>query len=156
MPFKVTNYQILLDLLESIPNDDSCIEWTRGRNEKGYGEVRHQGIPRLAHRAAYHVAIGPIPEDMGVLHKCDNPPCVRPSHLFTGTHLENMQDCARKNRAISPYGEHHHFAKVTSQQVLEIRSLRLAGYILKDLAKRYGITIAAAHHIITRKTWRHI
>lgn len=76
-----------------------CWVWTASRYPGGYGQFRRKGGPlRGTHRVAWELARGPIPEGLHVCHRCDNPVCVRPSHLWLGTHSENMQDAHRKGR----------------------------------------------------------
>lgn len=77
---------------------DGCWEWTGHCNDGGYGRVTRQTEDRLAHRYAWELENGPIPDGMFVCHHCDNPPCVRPDHLFLGTHTDNMRDAQRKGR----------------------------------------------------------
>lgn len=75
-----------------------CWEWKRHRNEDGYGSFRFRGGMRLAHRVAWILSVGEIPDDLGVLHHCDNPACCNPAHIFLGTQLDNMRDAKRKGR----------------------------------------------------------
>ena len=79
-----------------------CWEWAGGRdNDEGYGRIREGrgGSPfLLTHRVAWELTQGPIPDGLMVLHKCDNPPCVRPDHLFLGTNTDNMRDASAKGR----------------------------------------------------------
>lgn len=77
---------------------DECWEWPLSRVEPGYGRVRLGKTEYRTHRLSWELHFGPIPEDMFVLHHCDNPPCVNPSHLFLGTHQDNMDDMVRKDR----------------------------------------------------------
>lgn len=80
---------------------DGCWVWTRHFFDDGYGKFKGPGPDHKtlqAHRYAYELFVGPIPEGMLVCHKCDNPPCVRPDHLFIGTHIDNIKDCIAKGR----------------------------------------------------------
>jgi len=79
-----------------------CWEWTASTDHKGYGKLAEggrQGRTLSAHRVSYELNVGPIPDGLLVLHRCDNPPCVRPDHLFVGTHTDNAQDMAKKGRS---------------------------------------------------------
>jgi hypothetical protein len=75
-----------------------CWEWLATKNNKGYGRIQVNGKSRLAHRISYGLKNGEIPRGLEVLHKCDNPLCVNPKHLFLGTHKDNLQDMAKKGR----------------------------------------------------------
>jgi hypothetical protein len=75
-----------------------CWEWGGMRDKNGYGRISVNKVPALAHRVMYRESGRVIPEGLGLLHACDNPPCINPDHLSPGTHLENMQDAARKGR----------------------------------------------------------
>lgn len=77
---------------------DACWEWTGHANRSGYGRVTRRGRDLFAHRYSWELANGPIPDGLIVCHRCDNPPCVRPEHLFLGTHSDNMRDAQRKGR----------------------------------------------------------
>lgn len=87
----------------------TCWEWTGSlmtRSDEGhrYGSFYYGGRSELAHRVSWLISRGPIPEGLWVLHRCDNPGCVNPDHLFLGTQTDNMQDCARKGRAEGAQG----------------------------------------------------
>ncbi len=85
-----------------VKKTDACWEWMGHRESQGYGRFGWHKNPWLgrAHRFAWHVSYGPVPDGLFVLHRCDNPPCVRPDHLFLGTAKDNMQDCLKKGRKI--------------------------------------------------------
>src|SRR5437899_2411616 len=106
-----------------------CWIWQGATNSMGYGRLHWSGTTVLAHRAAWFVANGPIPDHMCVCHRCDTPLCVRPSHLFLGTHSDNMKDSYAKGRhqPVRLYGTRHGMAKLTDPKVREIRRLGALG-----------------------------
>ena len=134
---------------------DSCIEWPKYRNALGYGVRRYHGKLWLAHRVAWTEANGAIPTGLCVLHKCDNPPCINPEHLFLGTNLDNARDMVRKGRQANVRGERNPKAKLTEHQVKVIRGCRRMGCSLKYLANRYGVTMANISDIGNGDTWNH-
>ena len=94
---------------------------------------------------------------MDILHQCDNPPCVRPDHLFLGTQLDNTRDCENKGRARHPKGLEHGMAKLTDADVLEIRRV----YNMKTnhgghLGRKYNVTRQLITKIVRREVWKHI
>jgi hypothetical protein len=119
-----------------------------------------------AHRFAYELAYGAIPPGLWALHHCDNPPCVRPDHLFLGTQSDNMLDAIHKGRrpAVPPgppggplRGEHIRSSRLTAPGVRAIRERYAVGGVTQDaLAAEYGVTQATISHIVLRKSWRHI
>lgn len=131
----------------------ACWLWTGGRTRGGYGAFRTSQPRRTvrAHRMAWELLWGPIPEGKCVLHKCDTPLCVRPSHLFLGTVQENTDDMIAKGRGAK--GERMNMGKITEQAVREIRASREP---LKVLAARYGIHPVHAGLIRRGKSWRHV
>ncbi len=120
-----------------------CWIWMGGLCHGGYGCMnigsRTDGSRRTvnAHRVSWEVHYGPIPDGLFVLHRCDNKSCVNPSHLFLGTHSDNMADMVAKGRSLS--GEKHNLAKLTDKDVAEIRSLGKTT-IHRKIAKRFGVS----------------
>jgi hypothetical protein len=135
-----------------------CWEWTAGRNiDGGYGRLRLDGGLIMAHRLAWILTYGPIPEGLSVCHHCDNPPCCNPSHLFVGTQADNVMDAMKKGRQRMPMlsGADHGQAKLTWPKVQEIRKLykmhHISQYVIGNL---YGVSQGQIWHIITGKHWR--
>lgn len=105
-----------------------------------------------AHRVSYVLAFGPIPAGLHVCHHCDTPLCVRPDHLFLGTHLENMQDCKRKGRTV--VGERMGGARLTWPIVRAIRAARPRGTIAhRAIARKYGVSLRTIYRVTRYETW---
>lgn len=83
---------------DCVAKTELCWIWTASKNSDGYGGLKLDGKSKKAHRVSWEMHNGPIPPGMHVLHRCDNPPCVRPDHLFLGTHKKNMEDRELKKR----------------------------------------------------------
>jgi hypothetical protein len=133
---------------------DACHPWTASTRCGGYGVAdarRHPVGEYGAHRVAYALVHGPIPDGMVVCHRCDNPPCCNPRHLFLGTTADNIRDKVTKGRA--PKHETHGNAKLTIDVVREIRSRALAGAKGKDLAVEFSISTSQVSHIIRGQQW---
>lgn len=135
--------------------DNGCWEWTGALNRHGYGSFWLDKCV-LAHRIAWRLANGPIPEGKLVMHSCDNRICCNPEHLFTGTNQDNMDDMVEKGRANRMPGETHPMSKLTERAVLWIRMWAGCGYKQVDIASAFGIDQTNVSCITTRKTWRHI
>lgn len=104
--------------------ESGCWEYTGSRNEKGYGRISlggREGADIGAHRASWLVHNGEIPDDLNVLHHCDNPPCINPGDLFLGTPGDNTEEMVQKGRARGAPGEEHARHKLIEEQVVEIR-----------------------------------
>lgn len=84
--------------------ETGCVEWVGALQDGGYGEMNVNGSPKRVSRVVYEEIIGPIPDGLFVLHKCDNPPCVHAGHLFLGTPKDNAQDMLRKGRGANQFG----------------------------------------------------
>lgn len=139
---------------------DDCWEWTASRRATGYGQIQAgERKSAKAHRVAWELTHGPIPEGLFVLHSCDNPPCVNPAHLRLGTHAENMADRERRRRCEGPkkarVGEAHPMVKLTAGEVAEIRERHAGGGVwCTQLANEYGVSPSQVRRIIHRQSWR--
>jgi hypothetical protein len=114
-----------------------CHEWRGSRSRDGYGNLSMCGVAWLAHRLAYTAANGPIPAGKVVRHTCDNPPCINPAHLTTGTIAENVHDSIARKRFAN--GERMPRHKLTDTDVAEIRRLAMAGVLSRDIATQFSI-----------------
>lgn len=154
----LTLRQRFLKYVEGKPDfrkKSKCWEWIGYKDPNGYGRLNIDNRPIPAHRLAWELFIGPIPENMNVLHKCDNPSCVRQSHLFLGSQSDNAVDMHLKKRArfgVS-LGEAHGCHKLTEKQILDIRSSNKSGVVL---AKKYNISTTNISDIRNYKIWKHI
>ena len=151
MQDNLSNFELLKHLLKEIPEGDACLEWPRGRNKKGYGQLQtwNKSREQLVHRQAFLLAIGSIPDGLGVLHSCDNPPCFRPSHLFLGTQLTNMRDCANKKRW-------RNASTLEPEDIRYIRLMTSIGAKQQPLADYFGLHQSTVSDIVRRKHWKNL
>lgn len=144
-----------------VDKSGDCWKWTAGLFSNGYGAFKLDGKLRKAHRVSYEMHHGPIPEGLLVLHKCDNPKCVNPDHLFLGTHKTNAEDRQNKGRGTCGIhgnqvkGENHYGAKLTVPQVKKIRSLE-GKMTMEKIANIYGVSRHNVWAIIRRRKWKSI
>lgn len=128
-----------------------CWEWQSTRNNRGYGKFWLNGRSDLAHRASYKIHTGPIPTGLQVRHTCDNPPCVNPAHLILGTGLENARDAVERGRYCR--GVDNVRAKLTPEQVHEIKKCWSQGETQVSLARRHGISRSAIQWVLNGRNW---
>jgi hypothetical protein len=152
---------------KNAPN--GCWEWT-GSNTHGYGQIWVNGRLHRANRVSYEIHFGEIPDGLFVCHKCDNPACINPDHLFLGTNSDNMKDCSLKGRiGFQKYpwiihlkkkhtskGEKHSQAKLKEDQVVQMRRLFNDGMSIKNIAAIYKINPSHVGKIIRFKYWTHL
>jgi hypothetical protein len=133
---------------------NGCWLWTGTKVRLGYGQFRMRNKRWQTHRLAYVLTYGPVPADKFVCHKCDNPTCCNPDHMFVGTPADNMIDKMNKGRA--PHGELNKMSRYTTAQVLEIRRLAAAGISERKIREVLGIGRGSVAQIIAGNTWRHL
>ena len=130
---------------------DGCELWLGKKSDKGYGRTTYEGKFIAAHRFAVLASGRPIPPGLCALHKCDNPPCVREDHLFVGTYRDNVTDQMAKDR--KPIGERHTLAKLTEENVREILTSPISGYVL---AEKFGVSPSLVKQVRKGISWPQI
>lgn len=134
-----------------------CWNWIGSSRGIGYGRLKHQSKTWAAHRLSYTVFVGPITEGLWVCHRCDNPSCINPDHLFLGTPLDNNQDMVCKNRNKSCPGVLNGTATLNEEQVLEIARLAKTGeYKYKDIGDLYGVSATCVGQINRKESWKYL
>jgi hypothetical protein len=127
-----------------VKRSPGCWTWIGTRDNHGYGVVYFDGRLQKAHRVAWQLAHGTITPGASVCHRCDNPPCVNPTHLFLGTQADNMADMARKGRGVggpgAKRGEAHHMAKLSDVDVQTIRDLQESGWTQRSIAEKFSVS----------------
>ena len=140
---------------------NGCWEWqaaTKKKRGEGHAIFSFKNVHYGANRIAYYLYYLVDPMELYVLHRCDNPPCVNPFHLFLGTAKDNTQDMLAKGRQgfWDCVGEKNPAAKVGVAEVRIIRQKAAAGQYQRSIAKEFGITQSAVHLIVARKIWKHV
>lgn len=140
--------------LARVHKTGGCWEWTGYRQKgRGYGFLSFNGEKFRAHRVSWELHNGPIPDGLHILHRCDNPPCVNPEHLFLGTHVDNMTDMVAKGRARGVPG-HHHGARFPIEVVREVRVLAAVGGLTQSqIGRRFGVSQMQVCNIIRGVCW---
>jgi hypothetical protein len=142
------------------PTDSGCVLWTGALNAAGYGTIGRGAVHEgkiLAHRLAWELINGPIPDGLEICHDCpggDNPRCVNPDHMFLGTHLDNVADCFAKGRQAR--GEKQGGSKITEDIVVDIRKRVDNGESRAAVAADLDLLVSHVTKIAARKSWRHV
>jgi len=140
-----------------VEKGDGCWLWNGSKDVRGYGRIGAGGggsAPLLAHRVAWELTRGPIPDRLVVCHRCDNPSCVNPDHLFLGSHKTNTQDAVQKGRM--PRGERHYKAKLNEAAVLEIRRMGDRNVSMTHIGRIFGVDPETARDVVKRRKWKHV
>lgn len=151
---------IVTKFMARVDKTNTCWLWKGIVGNHGRGRIQYKLRRVMAHRVAYEIFIGPIPEGLCVCHHCDVPRCVNPDHLFLGTQADNVADMINKGRGargenLSNTGESNPAAKLTFIQVDEIRKRYAQGNISQArLGKEYGMSQVMIGNIIRRKCWK--
>lgn len=148
---------------------DECWEWRAARDKNGYGFFKLYPLMLKAHRVSWEYRHGPIPKGLFVLHRCDNPPCVNPAHLFLGTARDNSRDMFSKGRGITgdqswtrqrpesvPYGQRVGTAKLRDVDIPIVRGLLSSGISQTEIGRRFGVSQRAISFIKRGVRWNHV
>ena len=154
---------------DKVEKTETCWNWTAAKFHDGYGMYQVKGLAKRVHRFVYKELVGPIPEGLLVCHKCDNPACVNPDHLFLGTPAENSADMVRKQRQArgdrnglraNPKsvlrGQDSPAAKLTDEDVRAIRKLAKPGIARWKVGARFNISAGTVNDILHGRTWKHV
>lgn len=134
----------------------SCWQWMGSGKHDGRGQLKIGGRHWIASRYSWHIHRGEIPDGKNVLHKCDNPSCVNPDHLFLGTQADNAGDMLSKSR--SARGESASKSKLTPEQVSEIKKTYRKGrhgFGSPSLAVKFGVSCQSILQIIRGNSWKY-
>lgn len=146
-------------------NPDKCWDWTGRTTGMNYGHfdwgktTKRNGKEKrslIAHRVAYFLMKGEIPEGKMLMHSCDNPRCCNVNHLIPGTHKDNADDMVKKGRHACMKGINNANAMVTEEDVREIRRLHTFGNTDKQISHHFNLTPSGVKQIISRRSWKHV
>ena len=140
----------------NVQDSQLCWDWLAGKTLKGRGSFRNDTGSCLAHRFAWEITHGGIPQGLLVCHKCDNPLCCNPDHLFLGTNRENNQDMIQKGRGFFPKGVRNGRARLSEFEVRFIRYWVDRGYTHDSLLSSFQVTKQMLRNIGLRKSWAHL
>ena len=139
----LTNYKV--------DSHTGCWLWLGAKISSGYGVARYNGANAYTHRVSYETSNGDIPDGLFVLHKCDNPSCMNPEHLFLGTQRENMQDMKEKDRHL--YGQRNGNARLTDASAKAIKNMSGTH---SSIADKFNVSRRTVGFIKSGATWGHV
>lgn len=139
----------------SVETLTGCHEWQKHVQPAGYGVIKIHRKSQQAHRASYAVNVGPIPDGMVVMHKCDNPRCVNPEHLAIGSNSDNVRDMINKGRSRvhGRFGSQNQRARLHESDIGTIKNRRAGGETYKEIAADYGVHLATIHSAVKGNSW---
>lgn len=141
-------------LWKGVKKTNFCWAWEGASNSFGHGQMSIKGKKVYVHRLSYEIYFGNIPDGFYVCHTCDNPACVKPTHLYIGTIKDNVSDCHKKGRFKPLLGSKNPKTKLSKDHVEEIRCLYESSSISQiQLARKYGVSQTAVSAILRNKTW---
>lgn len=149
-------YIVLFWLHVDKKGEDECWPWKASTSWKEYGQFHVKRKHLSAHRFSYLINVGPVEDEIDVLHKCNNPSCVNPKHLKKGTNLENVADKLACNRQYRPEGDLNPFSKLTENEVVKIRLYLGEGFSANELAVMFGVSPRQIRNIKNRTSWTHV
>jgi hypothetical protein len=135
---------------------DECWQWTASKARGGYGQFCFQKRPERAHRISYEITNGPIPPGLCVCHKCDDPGCCNPNHLFLGTNAENMTDKVEKGRQARVQGSDQGSSKLTEVDIPLIVAAYESGLTLAEVGVMFGVRGETVRGILRGDEWPHV
>lgn len=147
--------QLFWEKIDKKDNPNECWNWI-GASTRHYGAGHYAGKTYRSHRLVWELTYGEIPEGMYVLHKCDNPKCCNPNHLFLGTQEENNRDRARKNRSAHLIGGLNPNKRFNDGDIILIRTLYKEGMTQTAIGKLMGTGQGTIKDIVLNKTWKHL
>lgn len=165
--YDVNSFDLLKQMLDDCKDDDPnlpwqsypCMEWPRSKKTFGYGAVWFDGRLYEAHRLACLLSGGKLDGGLYALHKCDNPPCFRPVHLYAGTCADNRRDCVtrqRDNRTNRVRGEAGAGSKLREVQVREIITKFANGSTKSELMREFNVSHRLIRNILAGTAWKHV
>lgn len=138
---------------EKVKKTRTCWLWTASLNSNGYGQINLNPGTGKAHRVSWEIHVGKIPKGIGVLHKCNNPICVNPYHLYLGTQADNVRDMFESGRNPNLKGSRSGRSKITEKQAIYIRNSKKR---VRDLAIQFKLDRSTICNIKSKKIWSHI
>jgi hypothetical protein len=146
-----------LKIKENVTKDkNGCLVWNGYKDKNGYGKTTIASRSVAVHRIVYAINYDDFDQSLLICHKCDNPACCKPSHLFMGTHKDNERDKIKKGRRNNLNGSKHPFSKINEKMVNEIRSRYKSGAKLTELSDEFNLTQGHVHKIVKGISWKHL